>query len=104
MQVAGRLRRPFLLEYERRADAPAKMVEKLDPYRRYYAQFMRNEHWGATVVTLFVFEDAGAAGRFVVHCRRDSAAAQSEGRTEFADICDEPNEAAVRGRGRLGAG
>lgn len=74
MQVVGRLRRPFLLEYERRADAPAKMREKLDPYRRYYGQFMRNEHWGSTVVTLFVFEDAGAAGRFVVHCRRDSAA------------------------------
>ena len=74
MQVAGRLRRPFLLEYERRADAPATMSEKLGPYRRYYADFMRNEHWRATVVTLFVFEDAGAAGRFVVHCRRDSAA------------------------------
>lgn len=74
MQVAGRLRRPFLLEYERRADTPAKMREKLDPYRRYYDLLMRNEHWSATVVTLFVFEDAGAAGRFVVHCRRDSAA------------------------------
>ena len=60
--------RPFMLEYERRAKTPAKMNERLVPYRNYYDTVKGSEGWQAGFITLVVFDDRGAAGRFVKYC------------------------------------
>ena len=60
--------RPFMLEYERRAKTPAKMDERLVPYRNYYDTAKGSEGWQAGFITLVVFDDRGAAGRFVKYC------------------------------------
>ena len=60
--------RPFMLEYERRAKTPAKMNERLVPYRNYYDTVKGSEGWQAGLITLVVFDDRGAAGRFVKYC------------------------------------
>ena len=71
ISLVGRYSVPFLLEYERRADSPATMSSRLDPYRRFYDGTWHKERWKAPFATFVVYEDAAAAGRFVVHCRRD---------------------------------
>ena len=66
--VASGIVRPFMLEYERRAKSPQKMDERLAPYRNYYNTVQGSEGWQAGFITLVVFDDRGAAGRFVVFC------------------------------------
>ena len=66
--VASGIVRPFMLEYERRASTPEKMDERLRPYRNYYNTVQGSEGWQAGFITLVVFDDRGAAGRFVRFC------------------------------------
>ena len=66
--VASGIVRPFMLEYERRAKSPQKMDERLLPYRNYYNTVLGSEGWQAGFITLVVFDDRGAAGRFVRFC------------------------------------
>ena len=63
-------RRTFLLEYEARADVPARMREKLERYRSYYGSFDTDFDFdgrGSTV--LFIFAEAATASRFALFAR-----------------------------------
>ena len=68
VSVASGIVRPFMLEYERRASTPEKMEERLRPYRNYYNTVLGSEGWQAGFITLVVFDDRGASGRFVKFC------------------------------------
>ena len=56
----------YLLEYERRADAPARIKPKVEGYRKYYGNSMTADDFGGLPPrTLFVFPDDVMAGQFL---------------------------------------
>lgn len=57
--------RAFFLEYERRADRPANMSDRLAPYLRYYATRRPLDHHGVIPQVLVVFEDELAVSHFL---------------------------------------
>ena len=61
----------YLLEYEKRGSIPARMKPKVEGYRKYYGSMETRVDFGRRRPrTLFVFEDAAQAGRFVSVVRR----------------------------------
>ncbi len=61
----GRARRPFFLEYERRAVRPAAMAQRLAPYLRYYFSHRPMDDHGAVPLVLVVFDDPIAVAHFL---------------------------------------
>ena len=68
-------RHAFFLEYERRADRPATMRDRLAPYLRYYATRRPLEDHGVIPSVLVVFEDELAADHFLNVARNQLARA-----------------------------
>ena len=70
-EVSYRGRRmAFLLEYEQRANIPARMDEKLERYRNYFGAIStRGDFDRKQAVVLMVFADTGTASRFMVFAR-----------------------------------
>ncbi|MCY3655640.1 MAG: replication-relaxation family protein [Chloroflexi bacterium] len=58
-------RRPFFLEWERRAVRPSTMAARLAPYLRYYASQRPADDHGVRPTVLVVFDDELAAGHFL---------------------------------------
>ena len=58
-------RRPFFLEWERRAVRPTTMAARIAPYLRYYADPSPLDDHAAIPIVLVVFDDGIAAGHFV---------------------------------------
>ena len=58
-------RRPFFLEWERRAVRPSTMAERLAPYLRYYASQRPADDHGVRPAVLVVFDDELAANHFL---------------------------------------
>ena len=58
-------RRPFFLEWERRAVRPVTMVARIAPYLRYYATRRPLDDHGVVPLVLVVFDDDIAAGHFL---------------------------------------
>ena len=58
-------RRPFFLEWERRAVRPSTMADRLAPYLRYYASQRPVDDHGVRPTVLVVFDDELAAGHFL---------------------------------------
>ncbi len=64
-------RMAFMVEYEQRANIPARMDEKLERYVNYFgAMSTRGDFDRRQAVVLMVFPDSGTASRFVVFARR----------------------------------
>ena len=72
--------RPIVIEYERRANVPEKMDERLEPYRRYYDSLITADIWSASVGTLVVYADRGTASRFVRYCAENPYLSVAMGR------------------------
>ena len=70
-EVSYRGRRmAFLVEYEQRANIPARMDEKLGRYRNYFGAMSTSGDFDRKqAVVLMVFADAGTASRFGVFAR-----------------------------------
>ena len=66
-------RRAFFLEYERRADRPATMRDRLAPYLCYYSTRRPLEDHGVVPSVLVVFEDELAADHFLKVARDELA-------------------------------
>lgn len=66
---------PFVLEFERRADRPAKVEERLMPYKNYYDSMFSYEDIGRILVTLVLFDSKVNASGFTSYCfsGRDAA-------------------------------
>ena len=58
-------RRPFFLEWERRAVRPSTMAGRLAPYLRYYDSQRPADDHGVRPGVLVVFDDELAAGHFL---------------------------------------
>ncbi len=63
--LTSKTRQAFFLEYERRADRPATMRDRLAPYLRYYSTRRPLEDHGVIPSVLVVFEDELAADHFL---------------------------------------
>ncbi len=61
----SKARQAFFLEYERRADRPATMRDRLAPYLRYYSTHRPLEDHGDIPGALVVFEDELSADHFL---------------------------------------
>ena len=73
---------PFVLEFERRADKPSSMAERLTPYKQYYDDMFSYEDLGKVLTTLFLFDDKIKASDFSSYCFSGRAATRTErGRT-----------------------
>ena len=69
LEYRGRWR-PYLLEFERRATTPKRILARLDSYRRYFLSgWAERDHGGILPRVLFVFETPGNEDAFI-----DSAA------------------------------
>ena len=56
----------YLLEYERRANVPARMKPKIEGYRKYYGNSLTEDDFGGLPPrTLFVFPDDALAAQFL---------------------------------------
>ena len=65
LEYEGR-RRPYLLEFERRATTPKRARSRLDSYRRYYlSEWAERDHGGLVPRVLFVFESPGSENAFL---------------------------------------
>ena len=62
-------RQAFFLEYERRADRPSTMRDRLAPYLRYYSTRRPLEDHGLIPSVLVVFEDELSADHFLTFAR-----------------------------------
>ena len=62
-------RQAFFLEYERRADRPSMMRDRLAPYLRYYSTRRPLEDHGLIPSVLVVFEDELSADHFLTFAR-----------------------------------
>ena len=69
-------RQAFFLEYERRADRPATMRDRLAPYLRYFSTRRPLEDHGVIPNVLVVFEDELAADHFLNVARNQLARAR----------------------------
>ena len=67
----GRTRRPFFMEYERRAVRPVAMAQRLAPYLRYYSSHRPIDDHGAPPLVLVVFDDPIAVSHFLEVARRE---------------------------------
>ena len=65
------LRRPFFLEYERRAVRPTTMAQRLAPYLRYYSSHRPADDHGHRPLVLVVFDDPVAPAHFLEVARRE---------------------------------
>ena len=65
------VRRPFFLEYERRAVRPATMAQRLAPYLRYYSSHRPADDHGHRPLILVVFDDPVAPTHFLEVARRE---------------------------------
>ena len=75
VRLAGE-RRPFFLEWERRAVHPSTMAARLAPYLRYYASQRPTDDHGARPYVLVVFDDELAAHHFLGVARAEIARAR----------------------------
>ena len=66
-------RQAFFLEYERRADRPSTMRDRLAPYLRYYSTRRPLEDHGFIPSVLVVFEDEMSADHFLAFARAESS-------------------------------
>ena len=73
--LTSKSRQAFFLEYERRADRPATMRDRLAPYLRYYSTRRPLEDHGVIPSVLVVFEDELAADHFLKVARHELARA-----------------------------
>ncbi len=73
MLSADREERAFFLEYERRADRPAMMRDRLAPYLRYYSTRRPLEDHGVIPSVLVVFEHDLTAHHFLNFAEREIA-------------------------------
>ncbi len=64
-------RQAFFLEYERRADRPSMMRDRLAPYLRYYSTRRPLEDHGLIPSVLVVFEDDLTANHFLTFARAE---------------------------------
>ena len=64
-------RQAFFLEYERRADRPSTMRDRLAPYLRYYSTRRPLEDHGLIPSILVVFEDELSADHFLTFARAE---------------------------------
>ena len=64
-------REAFFLEYERRADRPSTMRDRLAPYLRYYSTRRPLEDHGLIPSVLVVFEDELSADHFLAFARAE---------------------------------
>ena len=64
-------RQAFFLEYERRADRPSTMHDRLAPYLRYYSTRRPLEDHGLIPSVLVVFEGDLSAGHFLAFARAE---------------------------------
>ena len=64
-------RQAFFLEYERRADRPSTMRDRLAPYLRYYSTRRPLEDHGLIPSVLVVFEDELSADHFLAFARAE---------------------------------
>ena len=71
-------RRPFFLEWERRAVRPSTMADRLAPYLRYYASQRPADDHGVRPTVLVVFDDELAAGHFLRVAAREMKRARVE--------------------------
>ncbi len=69
-------RHAFFLEYERRADRPSNMRDRLAPYLRYYSTRRPLEDHGLIPSVLVVFEDELTAGHFLAFAERERSQAR----------------------------
>ena len=69
---------PFVLEFERRADQPAKIRERLMPYKHYYDAIFRYEDTGRLLVTLMLFDSKVNASGFASYCFKGMDAARTK--------------------------
>ena len=69
----SKTRQAFFLEYERRADRPATMRDRLAPYLRYYSTRRPLEDHGVIPSVLVVFEDELAADHFFGLAEREQS-------------------------------
>ncbi len=69
-------RQAFFLEYERRANRPATMRDRIAPYLRYYSTRRPLEDHGVIPSVLVVFEDELAADHFLKVARNQLARAR----------------------------
>ena len=97
-------RQAFLLEYERRADRPSTMYDRLAPYLRYYSTRRPLEDHGVIPNVLVVFEDDLSADHFLSFAERERSRGNIDlpllvsCRSELA--CDGPLGSAWRSPGR----
>ncbi len=68
-------RQAFFLEYERRANRPSTMRDRLAPYLRYYSTRRPLEDHGLIPNVLVVFEDELTAGHFLAFAERERSRA-----------------------------
>ncbi len=73
--LTSKSRQAFFLEYERRADRPATMRDRLAPYLCYYSTRRPLEDHGVVPSVLVVFEDELAADHFLKVARHELARA-----------------------------
>ena len=88
-------RQAFFLEYERRADRPSTMRDRLAPYLRYYSTRRPLEDHGLIPSVLVVFEDDPSADHFLALARAEI----SRCRVELPLFVS--SQAAIDGSGRL---
>ena len=97
-------RQAFSLEYERRADRPSTMRDRLAPYLRYYSTRRPLEDHGLIPSVLVVFEEQLAADHFLAFAERERSQSNIElpllvsCRSELE--CDGPLGSAWRSPGR----
>ena len=97
-------RQAFFLEYERRADRPSTMRDRLAPYLRYYSTRRPLEDHGLIPNVLVVFEDELTADHFLTFAERECSRANIDlpllvsCRSELE--CDGPWGTAWRSPGR----
>ena len=97
-------RQAFFLEYERRADRPSTMRDRLAPYLRYYSTRRPLEDHGLIPSVLVVFEDELSADHFLAFAERERSRSNIDlpllvsCRSELE--CDGPLGSAWRSPGR----
>ena len=70
LEYLGRWRR-YLLEFERRATTPKRILDRLESYRRYFLSgWAERDHGGFLPRVLFVFESTGSEDAFLASAAR----------------------------------
>lgn len=69
----GRVRLPFVLEWERRVKHPSKAADRISPYLRYFTSGSPRDDYGATPIILVAFDDVGAETQFLLQAQAQLA-------------------------------